>query len=248
MPHILSSIKSKTLILFSLLTWLCTFSYGQSYEEAIKTDTLSKVQTEQILPSRFRVGAQIGYGCRVGPICRYINPVFRNMAKYRSNVSFGADISYYLKNDIGFGIKYNGIYTSSSVNYELPIIGAGKLYQKIDIHYFGAFFGARYFLKQSKYCIFVNAGAGNIRFRDRIRTPKEEAKVTGSSAAFFGEIGLDFFVTEYFAVGLQVSLCAGALGAVSFSSKDLTIAGKVDNSLRENLTHIDISVGFRFYY
>ena len=247
MNKFLSFSKLRILFLFGLLVCLCVFSYGQTFQETVKADTLSKSQAVETISPRFRVGAQIGYGCRVGPICRYMATQFGNIPKHRSNVSFGTDISYYLKNDIGFGIRYNGIYTSTSENYKFPLIGIGKVSKKIGIHHFGAFFGARYFLKQNRYCIFANAGVGYVGFRDNTSVFNESAKITGSSAAFYGEIGFDFLNTKYVAIGLQVSLCAGALGTGTFSIGDRTITEKLDNSLRESLTHIDISLGFRLY-
>jgi len=179
--------------------------FGQrNLPENPKPDILPKPQTTKPISPKFRVGAQVGYGHRLGAIYRYMSSEFsefKDMSKHRSNVSFGTDFSYYLKQNIGFGIKYNGIYTSSVADYRFPYVGAVKVFQKTDIHYIGPFIGARYFLTQNRYCIFANFGGGYVRFRDKISILDESAKVIGNTAAFFGEIGFDFLVTKYLAIG-----------------------------------------------
>ena len=178
----------------------------------------------------FRLGAQVGYGYRIGEISRYMISTYQNEKQLRNNVSFGTDFSYYFNKNIGFGIKYNGVVNSTSIfdNYY------EKFLRKVNINYLGAFFGVRFLMNQNRNCLFANSGVGYVNFRDNIHI------INGNSYAFLSEIGFDFFVTKYFALGLQVSLSIGAL-------ENIYIENKKISGIRENLTHVDISLGFRFY-
>ena len=74
--------------------------------------------------------------------------------------------------------------------------------------------------------------AGTFKFvppagKDRI------VNVSKNSAAFFAEIGYDFFITKYFAIGLQTS------ALIDLKNGKLTTP--------HNMSHIDVSLEFRFY-
>jgi len=79
----------------------------------------------------------------------------------------------------------------------------------------------------------------HVRYRnDAVLNPRSAttikiAKITKNSAAFFAEIGYDFFPTKYFTIGLQTAMF------LEFKK------GKLIDP--ENMSHIDVSLGFKFY-
>jgi hypothetical protein len=254
MNNILSFKSFKFFIFFTLLVSLSSFSYSQSNVEAIIIDTLPGTQKEKTVLPKFRIGAQIGYGYRMASIPEETPQEMKSHTKkLKNNLSFGADMSYYFKKIFGIGVKYNGIYASSlstDIRYMFPdgTVYQGVLSEKIGIHYVGGFLSTRFFPNSNnKHCVFLNAGAGYVRFSEKMVVIDLPAKITGNTAAFCAEIGYDFFVTKHLAIGLQISMMLGSLGAIDLTVGKITERIELDKSQREGLSHIDISLGFRFY-
>jgi outer membrane protein W len=219
----------------------------------MKVDTLPKPQVANASPPKFRVGMQIGYGYRVAPIPQNTPAALKNhLSILKNNLNFGADISYYFKNNIGFGVKYNGISAKAHTSNVMYVLEDGfiiydKLSNKIEIHFIGAFLSTRYFLESNKHCVFANVGAGYVRYKDHAVFINQSVKMTGNTAAFFAEIGYDFLVTNHLAIGFQLSVILGQLQAIYLTMSNIKVKEELDRTQRENLGHIDISLGFRFY-
>ena len=252
MNYTLSFCKFKILIIFSLFACWCAFSYGQSSVEVIKVDTLPAPQAPalQTLP-KFRIGAQIGYAYRFGHIPNNIHPNLRNhLNQLKSNFGYGADMTYYFKKNIGLGVKYTGISTKAETsNFPVEnggaIIGYVPVSQKVDIHYIGGTFAARRFIKVNKQCFFANISLGCLMYRDNVTVFGERVKTTGNTFGFMVEVGYDFFASKYLAIGLQLSTALGMLNTVSYTHGNVTIKETLPQ--RENLSYINIALGFRFY-
>ena len=253
---ILSSKKLKTLILFSLCVIFYPFSYGQSSVEAIKTDTLHRKVNK---PPQLRIGAQKGFGYRTAPIPSNNYPTVKNhLKKLKNNRSYGADISYYftkncqsckIRPDIGIGAKYNVINASASTT-KMPITVENKtiyvpLSEKVKIHYIGGFIAARQFVTpNNRHCFLVNVGSGYLMYKNNLKINAKKEDVKGETATFFTKIGYDFLATKYIAIGIQVSMAVGWLSAVNFTTGKRIV---FDKNQREDVSHIDISLGLRFY-
>ena len=258
MRHILSFNNFKILIFFSLFAYLCAFSYGQSPLEVVKIDTFAKPWVAKAPLPKLRIGAQIGYSYRFILTPNNAQESMKDyIKKLRSNLGFGADISYYFNNYIGLGLKYNGISSNASTpNFPYLVTDEltgnietyyALLSERIGIHCVAPFFSVRYFAVPNKHCIFVNVGFGYTIYRNNtIDWFKGIVKKTGSTGAFFAEIGYDFLVTKYLAVGVQMSALIGSMKSVNITFNDITEKHKTERRER-NLSHIDLTLGFRFY-
>jgi len=236
-----------TILLITVIVFSGFLSNAQN-----SSDTLPEIQTSKTLP-KFRIGAQIGYGYRTAPIDAYASPEMKtHNTKLKNNLCFGADMSYYFKKNFGIGIKYNGIYAGSlSTNIRLlqnDLIYHGLLSEKIGIHFMGGFLSTRFFPNtNNKHFVFVNVGAGYVRFRDNMIIINLPVKITGNTAAFVAELGYDFWVTKHLAIGFQVAMMIGSLKFIDITVGNETERVALDKLQRENLTHVDITLGFRFY-
>lgn len=209
------------LFFFSLFVFVFSFSFGTPLNEALTSDTIPNPQKVRTDP-KLRMSAQIGYGYRFADFSSEDEPnINKNLKKLKNNLSFGADLSYYFTEYLGVGIKYNGIVA----HIETELIGT---------HYFGALLSAHFFPVPLKHCIFVDAGVGYVRNSDYTKLYGDNTKhVIKNGAAFFAEIGYDFFITKHFAIGVQTS--------VLIELKKVLIIDP------ENTSHINVSLGFRFY-
>jgi outer membrane protein W len=213
-----------------LLTLFCAFAFGQSSEEKVAP--------------KLRLGVQTGYGYRIAPMSETNDPVlYGHLLQLKFCWSFGADFSYYFANNIGVGIKYNANVAHALTNDISYTFADGTknydyLSELVDIHYIAPFLAVQVFTKPNKQCFFANIGAGYVRYSDNAVLYKSfiipVKKEVANSAAFFVEIGYDFFVSKSLAIGLQSSLLIGG-----FKNEK--------RSNFENLSHVDISLGFRFY-
>jgi len=237
MPHSNKLIK---LFLFSFFVFFFSFSYSTPLCESIKRDTISKPQKVKIDP-KLRLGAQAGYGYRIAKFPSTPDPnMNKHLKKLKHNLSFGADLSYYFKDYLGVGVKYNANVThtvTENVSSFYPD-GTHFFYKQfselIGTHYAGAFLSAQFFTIPQKQCILANVGAGYLRYENYTNSLNEEiTRISKNSAAIFVEIGYDFFVSKRFAIGLQTS------GLIDLKKE------KIPNI--KNMSHIDVSLGFRFY-
>jgi len=244
---------------------LCTFSFGQSRNEEIKTDTLTKQEKVKAKLPQFRVGAQIGYGYRNAYITQstyYSNgvskPISNSMKEHlqqlNNNICYGADFSYFLKCNIGFGIQYTGIGTcaeSSSVLFPFEDGSEirGSISEKVGIHYIGTYCATRFFLTPNNHCFFASAGVGYVRSNNDLLINNKGTVIKDNSVAFVAEFGYDFFVTKNLAIGLQASLFLGSLKYFTYIIDNgiITLEESIRQKKRLNLSHLDISLGFRFY-
>ena len=247
MPHPLSFSKYKKLFFLILFVSFFSFSFGTPSNESLKRDSILKSQKVKIDP-KLRLGAQVGYGYRFANRPSTGDPnMNKHLKKLKNNLSFGADLSYYLKDYLGVGIKYNANVThvvTENVSYMFQD-GTKVFYNQfselIGTHYLGAYLLMQYFVIPQKQCIFVNVGAGYLRHTNDVGTYKLKypsgkeriVHVAKNSAAFFAEIGYDFFITKHFAIGLQTSA--------------LIELKKVLLTDPESISHIDVSLAFRFY-
>ncbi|MCL2435897.1 MAG: outer membrane beta-barrel protein [Lentimicrobiaceae bacterium] len=193
---------------------------------------------------KLKLGAQAGYGYSLAPIAETDYLTMENhFKKLKHKLNFGADFSYYFTKYIGVGIKYNGS-VAHAVTDDIAEVFKGyhQLSELVDIHYFAPLIATQYFIVPKKHCIFANVGAGYLLYNNKAMLAKktgnylekkEIENTTKHSAAFFAEIGYDFLVTKYFAIGLHVSALL-----------ELT---NVKLNDPENLSQISVALGFRFY-
>jgi len=176
-----------------------------------------------------------------------------HLSKLRNNLIYGANISYFfkkglgiLKSNIGIGMKYSGTYTnilSKGIPYKRVkdnSIIYSMLSEKFETHYIGAFLETRGFLGKNKHYVFGNVGIGYIRYNNDAKIAYEDVKIIGNSTAFSAEIGCDFLITKNFAIGLQTSFMLGFVDYLVDNVKPIT-------PQKENMSHLNITLGFRFY-
>jgi hypothetical protein len=231
--------KLKPLLLTSLLALFCAFSFAQSSNESLQSETILKSNKVKATP-KLKLGVQTGYGYRIAPMQETNDPVlYSHLLQLKHCLSFGADLSYYFTDYIGVGLKYNANIAHALTN---DIFYDGTKYnylsELVDIHYIAPFLAVQIFTKPQKQCFFANVGAGYMRYSNNAILYKSFTipvkKEVANSVAFFVEIGYAFFVSKYLAIGLQSSLLIGGLKNERWSNL-------------ENLSHVDISLGFRFY-
>jgi len=265
MNHFLSIFKFKITIFYIFFVGLCTFSFGQSRNEEIKTDTLPKPETAKAKLPQFRAGAQIGYAYRNAYITQstyYSNgvskPISNSMKEHlqqlNNNICYGADFSYFLKCNIGFGVRYTGIGAraeSSSVVFPFEDGSEirSSISEKSGIHYIGAFVAIRNFLSDNNHCFFGSVGAGYLLTHNNTLISSSEIIINDHSAAFVVEVGYDFFITQNFAIGLQASMFLGSQKYYTYIIDNgyIKLTESIWQQKRINLSHLDITLGFRLY-
>jgi outer membrane protein W len=233
--------------------------------DTVKADTLPKPKVVKVSP-KLRIGAQAGYGYRNAYITQSTyysteeyrsrpisNSMKNHLLKLNNNISYGADISYFIKDYIGFGLRYNGINARASSEVLFPLENEsdvrGSLSEKIGIHYVGILIATRYFLPSQKHCLFANIGAGYVEYKNRLAINGYKHTIADDSAGIVAEFGYDFFVTKNVAIGLQASVFFGSQKYFSYiiDKENVTLSKSIRQPRRLNLNHLDISLGFRFY-
>jgi hypothetical protein len=206
------------------------------------TDSLSKPLLVKL--PELRLGTHIGYGYKFARIPNNHSPeIQKYFSKLQHNLCFGTDISHFYSKYMGFGFKYNALHTQVASDEHLRIPDGDNFMhassEKRWIHNISVFLAGRYFIVPNKHYLFANVGIGYVRYQSKIDfySGRANSKLTDNNAALLAEIGYDFFVIKSLAIGLQVSTYIGLLKYLN--KEELLEHYKV--------THIDITLGFRFY-
>ena len=239
----------RNLFFIGLFVLLYSFSFGQTSSNSTQNDTISKLEDVK-KNSKFKVGFQMGYGYRTANILKTEDPLMNiHLKKLKNNLSFGADFSYLFTKNIGIGIRYNKAMAhvlTNDISYKFAdgVINYNYLSELVGINYVGPFLATQLFIKPNNNCLFANVGIGYVRCSHNAVLVKEDTKtghftrreianIAKNSVAFVAETGYDFFVKKNLAIGLYISATVDLLN--------------VELARMGNLSHIDVSLGFRFY-
>ncbi len=210
-----------------------TFSYNFWEDpELINTD-IKKQPDYQVI----RFAINIGYGHRTAPLADNIPS---NMESYykkmKSGIAIEGLISGFTSEVIGFGLKYN-LFRSSGTNDQY-----GE--EKISINFIGPSFTTRLLSPDKNNAFISSLILGRMGYTDKMQNGYRQLQ--GSTFGMGWDLGYDFKLSKYTALGFQLSLLSGTLTKLSLKNGISVTEIDLDENEREGLGRIDFSIGLRF--
>lgn len=165
---------------------------------------------------------------------------------------FGADISYFISEPIGFGIKTCFFKTSNSINNigfdvedGLGTTVNGQISDDITISFIAPSFTTRFYNGDKSNAFYSCFAIGYVGYKNN-SVYYDSFKITGNTVGLSLDIGYDIGLSDNLSLGFQVSLITGTLIEMQVDNGKHKETVKLEKGEYENLSRIDFSVGLRF--
>jgi len=192
---------------------------------------------------RFYLGADVGWGYRLGKIIAENDYVRDYLKGLLSGVAAGIDANYYISSNVGFGLKYSLFYASNSF---------GEVSDKTYINFIApVFYGRSKPLGAQKIIrLAYSAGVGYLHFKDdwkgvNERNIKIQGTTTGKTYGIYTDFGAEIQLSPRVFLTGKVYLLSGNLTSVT--QKTAQGSEKMDFTENpENVSRVGISAGLKF--
>lgn len=192
-----------------------------------------------------------GYSHLLGRINKNLSPEFYNYTKeLLSGAHFKSIISYYVSDNIGFGLKYSYFETKNkmSIIAQDPgtgIYNKGERSDRIMINSFNAGLAVKEPIIQEK--LFYNGvfAVGYFSFRNN-STFFRDIIIKGESFGLDFDQALDYYFTPDIGLTFSVSCFLGVLGQLEYDYGGVKQFQKLPKDQLANVSRIDLSVGMKF--
>jgi hypothetical protein len=195
----------------------------------------------------FRLGIKGGYSYRLAKIADGFDKEFEDyMKKLLNGWHIGADMTFFWNENNGAGILFSNFMTSNSLSDvglfddDGNLFAVGDIKDDMNILYVGP----SYFYQQSigsSTILHTGLSFGYLSYKDDALVVIETLDIKGKTLGLGITAGLDLFISDDIALGIEISAIMGSLSK-------LTINGtSYDLNENENLTHINFSLLLHLY-
>lgn len=210
-----------------------------------KTITISPLMVDDNYKP-LRISISGGYSYRLAELAEDLSGELEDYTKdLKSGYHYGADITYFHKENYGMGLKYNAFRSKNSMDVYADNYGYGKMSDDITIHYCGPTFNIRTFNTNKKDAFLMTLSVGYLRYVDNATLLGYEYKITGNTIGTNIGLGYDIGLSENLALGLGVAVTVGSLSKVEvdYGTSKETIDLETE---KESLTRLDLSIALIF--
>nr|NQU90034.1 hypothetical protein [Bacteroidota bacterium] len=227
------------------------YARGFYRQNVISDGTVVKNRTLVDDFPRFRMALNGGWSYRTAKLSDAIPSDFEQyMRKLKSGYHINGDLSYFISEQLGFGIKYNYSNFKSELNDIIVIlpdstIQTGKMSDNIHIQFIGPFVSFRTLDMNNINSIYFNMAFGYLSFKDDA-VLISRYKLTGKSAGLYFDMGYDFSVSKDLVLGIQLSYLISSLSKYDLDDGTNIQTIKLEEGNYESLSRLDLSIGLRF--
>ena len=171
----------------------------------------------------------------------------------KSGICAGADLLFLINPDWGGGVKYKFYSTSADMEgfidpgdgYNLYY---GTFHERIYVNFIGGeflfrqFIGSRKTLKLNSAC-----SIGLTKYRNEASFFSSAFLLTGNNIGADLSLGLEYFISNHFSLGTELSLFYSSIRKMKLSDGITTTPVHLEKDNYENLSRLDLSIGIRVY-
>jgi hypothetical protein len=179
--------------------------------------------------------------------------------KLKTGWIFGVSGAYFIKEYLGFGLKYSIMKSwkkadNLTKNVMNGLLLTGTFKSNVSIHYIGPEVVLRYYLPDTKFCFLLDFGMGYIRyankenFIDNNSGYSESYKITGNNMGLSIGLSADYQWRSDYSFGLGISYTYGKIGSYEVDNSGTIEVIGLSEKDRQNLSHFNITIGFRWSY
>ncbi len=199
---------------------------------------------------KFRIGIGAGYGILTAKDPEGLPPFLNDYVKeLRSGANIRMDAHVFVSRIAAFGIRYSVFHTENSI-YPVQFIDSqgnstiGEIKDDIRTSFIGLSVMAR-LPSESRTSLLLGLAIGNIVYENN-GVVIEEIRITGNEFGAEFLTGLDVQLNETMALGLEMSLLAGALNSLDIEyGQGIKETVNLLESEKESMGRFDMSLGLR---
>ena len=210
---------------------------------------LSAFAQEYVEVPKWRIALQGGYGRRIGEYQATGNEVEDTHNKRLfGGLHYGADLTYYLSNSYGIGLKYSNLHTTSKDAVITSDGRSGMYSDAMDIMFVGPMLATRSVNASGKGIFMFSYGFGYLSYDDSGRLIDDKVSVTAGTLGACLELGYDFKVTKNMFLGANLGAIGGTLSSCTVTTNGHPEKYTLDKDERESLLHVYLDLGIRYYF
>lgn len=195
--------------------------------------------------------AQGGVVYRLGKIANNLSNVEQQHIKnMRWGFSYGADVSYFVHENFGVGIKFHNFHSADSMPITV-LDQSGKVLEgveedKMDIYFIGPIATFRLPSRNRANAFFARMGIGFEGYYDYGRVMDITGTIKGRTAGILYEAGYDFGISKHLSVGANITYLIGFLTGLDVNTNQQSGHIDLDKDHMENISHIGLNIGLRY--
>lgn len=199
----------------------------------------------------FRIALNGGFSYQIAKIAEDVPRDLRDYVKgLKSGYHIGADLTYYISEPLGFGLKYYLFKTSNSldniyVSNNYGNITYGKMSDDVTTSFIGPAFSVRLFNHKKTNAFLMNISLGYMGYSDD-KVLIDPYKITGNTLGFAFDAGYDIGLSKHLSLGFQISCISGTLFEYKMDDGVTSTTIKLEKDKYESLNRLDFSIGLRF--
>lgn len=173
------------------------------------------------------------------------NGIDEHFCKLRRGFNTGISATYFLKDNIGLGVKFCNYRSTNKKEISRIItettIEKYILDEEIGINYIGPAF----LIKKDTYSennkVILGLSLGYLNFRDVTKADRQSKIVTGETIGFNPSMGSDFMIAESLGLGFEIEGIFGILSEFNIDGSNYKPSEKMGCS------RVNINIGLRIY-
>jgi len=171
----------------------------------------------------------------------------------KSGLYANADLTYLISPKYGVGIRYKFFDTSCSTgDFFYLLDGVNLIYTTYEEQIYVNFIGASFFYQQwirSLKSLKVNSSLsfGLATYRNEAGYLNSSFLLTGKNIGMDISLGFEYFITDNFSVGADLSTFYSSIGKMKISDGSSTSTVNLGKDNSESLSRLDLSLGIRLY-
>ncbi|MDT3388600.1 MAG: porin family protein [Bacteroidota bacterium] len=195
--------------------------------------------------------AQGGAVYRLGRVANNLSNVeAQHIKNMRWGFSYGADVSYFVHENFGVGIKFHNFHSADSMPIS-AVDQSGKVLEgveedKMDIYFIGPIATFRLPSRNRANAFFARMGIGFEGYYDYGRVMDVKGTIKGRTAGILYEAGYDFGISKHLSVGANITYLIGFLTGIDVNTNQQSGHIDLDKDNMENISHIGLNIGLRY--
>lgn len=200
---------------------------------------------------RYRIALNGGYSYITASLVKELsNGVKDYYNELKSGYHFGGDMTYFVSEVIGFGVKYVNFLTSNSLSNVTLFDNygntrSGKMSDDIAISFIGPTFTSRYLSNTGRNSFLTSVSLGYVHYKDDA-VLIDYYKIRGGTVGINFDLAYETRLAKNLYLGVQVSLYTATLYSYDFENATTSKHIELMRGHYESLNRLDFSFGLRY--
>lgn len=223
----------------------------------------NKTESNNLYSERFRITLNAGPAYLLGTTDKAEESLqskgvsVEDSKNYYSNLKLGyqgkSSVYIHAFGDYWLGALYHGFYTTSQITTPMQLddvyIYYGNLGERFFVNFAGAsLFSVTRYGRSKKLGVSSSLTVGPSFYRNETELLNEQLLIRGTSLATNITLGFEYFILSQISLSLESSMFSSRLKKLNVNNGEITQEVQLEKENYENLSRLDLSLGFIFYW